>query len=53
MNARNEPIGTANVSNWRLSATPRPIAVEVRILAHGVDPEEWENAARLLTEASQ
>ena len=53
MDGRNEPIGTANVSNWRLNATPRPIAVEVRILAHGVDPEEWEDAARLLTEASQ
>lgn len=53
MSARNEPVGNANVSNWRLSATPRPIAVEVRILAHGVDPEEWEDAARLLTEASQ
>jgi len=53
MDARDEHDGPGNVLNWRLSATPRPVAVEVRILAHGVDPDEWEDAARLLTEASQ
>ena len=53
MDARDELDAPGNVSNWRQTATPRPVAVEVRILAHGVDPDEWEDAARLLTESSR
>jgi hypothetical protein len=53
IDARDEQDTSANVFNWRQAPTPRPLAVEVRLLAHGVDPDAWEQAARILMESSQ
>ena len=53
IDAQGELDQNTSVSNWRQAITPRPVAVEVRLIAHGVDTDEWELAARMLAEASE